>query len=147
MTVFFAVALRQPKLSEMVLKEVEEVHYNLDKSLEFLPSTNMYKGISHQQFVLSSANKLADFFNVQSDMNMSMNSSSGGKGKPKPGQGSGQQLSDIIEKQKVLVKKNEDGLPKPGDGKKPGQGNKPNDVGKSVWVLLATTVKAMLVNY
>lgn len=128
----FAVALRQPKLSEMVLKEVEEVHYNLDKSLEFLPSTNMYKGISHQQFVLSSANKLADFLsNVQSDMNMSMNSSSGGKGKPKPGQGSGQQLSDIIEKQKGLGEKMKDGLPKPGDGKKPGQGNKPNDVGKS----------------
>lgn len=128
----FAVALRQPKLSEMVLKEVEEVHYNLDKSLEFLPSANMYKGISHQQFVLSSANKLADFLsNVQSDMNMSMNSSSGGKGKPKPGQGSGQQLSDIIEKQKGLGEKMKDGLPKPGDGKKPGQGNNPNDVGKS----------------
>lgn len=128
----FAVALRQPKLSEMVLKVVEEVHYNLDKALEFLPSSNLYKGISHQQFVLSSANKLADFLsNVQSDMNMSMSSSSGGKGKPKPGQGSGQQLSDIIQKQKGLGEQMKEGMPKPGEGMKPGEGKKPGETGKS----------------
>ena len=28
----FALALRQPKLSDVVLKEIEEVHYNLEKS-------------------------------------------------------------------------------------------------------------------
>ncbi|WP_374541203.1 hypothetical protein [Flavobacterium sp.] len=128
----FALALRQPKLSDIVLKEVEEVHYNLDKALEFLPSSNLYKGISHQQFVLSSANKLADFLsNVQSDMNMSMSSSSGGKGKPKPGQGSGQQLSDIIQKQKGLGEQMKEGMPKPGEGMKPGEGKKPGETGKS----------------
>lgn len=128
----FALALRQPKLSDIVLKEVEEVHYNLDKALEFLPSSNLYKGISHQQFVLSSANKLADFLsNVQSDMNMSMSSSSGGKGKPKPGQGSGQQLSDIIQKQKGLGEQMKEGMPKPGEGKKQGERKKPGETGKS----------------
>ncbi len=122
----FALSLRQPKLSDLVLKEIEEIHYNLDKSIENLVSTNRGKGISHQQFTLSSANKLADFLsNVQNDMNMSM-SSSGGAGKPKPGQGKGgKQLADIISKQKGLGDKMKDGMPKPGQGKKPGEGEKP----------------------
>ncbi|MES2863117.1 MAG: DUF4175 family protein, partial [Bacteroidota bacterium] len=122
----FALSLRQPKLSDLVLKEVEEIHYNLDKSIENLVSTNRGKGISHQQFTLSSANKLADFLsNVQNDMNMSM-SSSGGAGKPKPGQGKGgKQLSDIISKQKGLGDKMKEGMPKSGEGKKPGEGDKP----------------------
>ena len=121
----FALSMRQPKLSDLVLKEVEEIHYNLDKSIDNLVSTNRAKGISHQQFTLSSSNKLADFLsNVQSDMNMSM-SSSGGAGKPKPGKGKGDQLSDIISKQKGLGDKMKDGLPKPGQGKKPGEGEKP----------------------
>ena len=122
----FALSLRQPKLSDLVLKEIEEIHYNLDKSIENLVSTNRGKGISHQQFTLSSANKLADFLsNVQNDMNMSM-SSSGGAGKPKPGQGKGgKQLSDIISKQKGLGEKMKEGMPKPGQGKKPGEGEKP----------------------
>lgn len=122
----FALSLRQPKLSDLVLKEVEEIHYNLDKSIENLVSTNRGKGISHQQFTLSSANKLADMLsNVQNDMNMSI-SSSGGAGKPKPGQGKGgKQLADIISKQKGLGDKMKDGMPKPGQGKKPGEGDKP----------------------
>lgn len=127
----FALSLRQPKLSDLVLKEVEEIHYNLDKSIENLVSTNRGKGISHQQFTLSSANKLADMLsNVQNDMNMSM-SSSGGSGKPKPGQGKGgKQLSDIISKQKGLGEKMKDGQPKPGQGEKPGEGKKPGQVKK-----------------
>ncbi len=133
----FALSLRQPKLSDLVLKEVEEIHYNLDKSIENLVSTNRGKGISHQQFTLSSTNKLADMLsNVQNDMNMSM-SSSGGSGKPKPGKGKGgKQLSDIISQQKGLGDKMKDGKPKPGegekpgDGKKPGQGKKPGEQGE-----------------
>ncbi|NHM02765.1 DUF4175 family protein [Flavobacterium difficile] len=121
----FSLSLRQPKLSELVLKEVEEIHYNLDKSIENLVATNRAKGISHQQFTLSSANKLADFLsNVQSNMSMSM-SSSGGAGKPKPGKGQGKQLSDIISKQKGLGEKMKDGMPKPGQGDKPGESEKP----------------------
>ena len=126
----FTLSLRQPKLSDLVLKEVEEIHYNLDKSIENLVSTTRSKGISHQQFTLSSANKLADFLsNVQSEMSMSM-SSSGGSGKPKPGKGKGDQLSDIISKQKGLGDKMKDGKPKPGEGKKPGQGKKGKQEGE-----------------
>lgn len=125
----FALALRQPKLSDVVLKEIEEVHYNLEKAIENLPTTNRYKGISHQQFVLSSANKLADFLsNVQNDMNSSAMSSSGG-GKPKPGKGSGsgQQLADIIQKQKGLGEKMKGDQP----GNKPGQQGAPKQQGSA----------------
>lgn len=125
----FALAMRQPKLSDIVLKEIEEVHYNLEKAIENLPTTNRYKGISHQQFVLSSANKLADFLsNVQSDMNnANMSASGGGKPKPGKGSGSGQQLSDIIQKQKGLGEKMKDEQ----EGNKPGQKGKPNQQGST----------------
>ncbi len=130
----FAVSLRNPKISEFVLNEIGEIHYNLDKSLENLADNNVIKGASLQQYVLSSANKLADFLsNVQSDMNMQMSGkgSRKGKGKPTPGQGnSGKQLSDIIKKQEGLSEKMKDGM-KPGEkpGDKPGDnpGDKPGE--------------------
>lgn len=122
----FAVSLRNPMISEIVLNEIGEIHYNLDKTLETLADNNIQKGASHQQYVLSSANKLADFLsNVQNQMQMQM--SGQGQGKPKKGQGSGMQLPDIIKKQEGLGEKMKDGM-KPGD--KEGQGKKPGEKGK-----------------
>lgn len=81
----FAVALRNPKITETILNEVGEIHYNLDKTLETLADNNIQKGASHQQYVLTSANRLADYLsNVQSEMNMEMQGQGSGKGKPKP---------------------------------------------------------------
>ena len=117
-------------ISEFVLNEIGEIHYNLDKSLETLADNNVARGASLQQYVLSSANKLADFLsNVQSDMKMQMSGKGKGKGKgmPSPGQGNpGKQLSDIIKKQEGLSEKMKEGM-KPGD--KPGDkpGNKPGE--------------------
>ncbi len=124
----FSVALRNPMISEVVFKEVGEVHYNIDKALEVLAENNIYKGTSHQQFALSSANKLADFLsNVQSQMQMQM--SGIGQGKPKPGSGKGDmQLKDIIKKQGELGEEMQKGM-KPGNkegdqkGEKPGEKN------------------------
>ena len=122
----FAVSLRNPMISEIVLNEIGEIHYNLDKTLETLADNNIQKGASHQQYVLSSANKLADFLsNVQNQMQMQM--SGQGQGKPKKGQGSGMQLPDIIKKQDGLGEKMKQGM-KPGD--KEGQGKKPGEKGK-----------------
>jgi hypothetical protein len=75
--------------------------YNVDKSLSSLTDAQV-KGLSHQQYTISAANKLADFL---SDMlnNMQMQMSGVGSGKPKPGQGQGMQLPDI--KKQVLVRK------------------------------------------
>jgi len=122
----FAVSLRNPMISEIVLNEIGEIHYNLDKTLETLADNNIQKGASHQQYVLSSANKLVDFLsNVQNQMQMQM--SGQGQGKPKKGKGSGMQLPDIIKKQEGLGEKMKDGM-KPGD--KEGQGKKPGEKGK-----------------
>ncbi len=133
----FAISMRNPKITEIILKEVGEIHYNLDKSLETLADNNIAKGASHQQYVLTSANRLADFLsNVQSDMNMEMQGQGQGKPKPGKGSGSGMQLPDIIKKQDGLGEKMKDGM-KPGEksgdkpGDKPGQGNQKGKEGQS----------------
>lgn len=123
----FAMSLRNPKIAEDVTKEVGNVQYNVDKSLETLADANVPKGVSHQQFATSAANKLADMLaetltNMQ--MSLSMSGKGKGKGMPSPGKGSGsgKQLPDIIKKQEGLAEKMKDGM-KPGDkpGDKPGE--------------------------
>ncbi|RZJ33891.1 MAG: hypothetical protein EOO51_11945 [Flavobacterium sp.] len=130
----FAMSLRNPKIAEDVTKEVGNVHYNIDKALESLVESQIPKGLSHQQYTISSSNKLADMLSdILNSMQMSL-SGSGQGGKPKPGQqGEGMQLPDIIKKQEGLGEKMKQGMKpgeKPGDGQKPGQGNKPGQDGK-----------------
>jgi len=115
----FAMSLRNPKIGENITKEIGNAQYNLDRSLETLADAQVMKGVSHQQYTVSSSNKLADFLSeILNNMQMSM--SGEGKGKPKPGEGDGMQLPDIIKKQEGLAEKMKEGLkkgPKPGDGK------------------------------
>ena len=121
----FSMSLRNPKIGENLTKEIGNAQYNLDKSLETLVDAQVSKGISHQQYTVSSANKLADFLSdILNNMQMSM--SGEGLGKPKPGQGEGMQLPDIIKKQEGLAEKMKDGMKK---GQKPGDG-KDGDKGK-----------------
>ena len=127
----FAMSLRNPKIAEDVTKEIGNVHYNIEKALESFVDSQIPKGLSHQQYTISAANKLANFLsdalnNMQSEMQMS---GAGKGGKPKPGkeQGAGMQLPDIIKKQEGLGEKMKEGMKKgqkPGDGKKPGEGEK-----------------------
>lgn len=119
----FAISLRNSKITETILNEVGEIHYNLDKSLSTLADNNIYKGNSHQQYVLTSANKLADFLSNVRDQ---MQTEGTGSGKLKKGQGKGMQLPDIIKKQEGLGEKMKDGMK---DGDKPGQkpGDKPGE--------------------
>ncbi len=121
----FAMSLRNPKIGENITKEIGNAQYNLDKSLETLADAQVSKGVSHQQYTVSSGNKLADFLSdILNNMQMSM--SSEGPGKPKPKQGQGMQLPDIIKKQEGLAEKMKDGMKK---GQKPGEG-KEGDKGK-----------------
>lgn len=129
----FALSLRQPKIAEPVTKEVANVQYNIDKSLESLTESQLQRGLSQQQYAISSANKLADLLSDSlNSMQMQMSGSSAGK--PKPGQGSGMQLPDIIKKQGELSEKMKQGMKsgnKPGEGSKPGDGkNKGSQSGK-----------------
>jgi hypothetical protein len=114
----FAMSLRNSKMGENITKEVGNAQYNLDKSLETLADAQVPKGVSHQQYTVSSANKLADFLSdILNNMKMSM--SGEGNGKPKPGQGEGMQLPDIIKKQEGIADKIKEGMKK---GQKPGEG-------------------------
>ncbi len=114
----FALSLRNPKVAEDVTKEIGNVQYNIDNAIESLTDVQVPKGVSHQQYAVSSANKLADFL---SDLlnNMQMSMSKPGSGKPKPGDGQGMQLPDIIQKQKSLGDKMKDGMK---EGSRPGEG-------------------------
>ncbi|WP_313805837.1 DUF4175 family protein [Flavobacterium sp.] len=125
----FAISLRNPKISESITKEVGNVQYNVDKSIDNFADNNIGKGVSHQQYTITSSNRLADFLSdamnqMQSEMMMQMQGQGQGKGKPKPGQGQGMQLPDIIKKQEGLSQKMKDGM-KPGEqqGNKPGEKN------------------------
>jgi hypothetical protein len=111
-------SLRNSKMGENITKEIGNAFYNMDKSLETLADAQVPKGVSHQQYTISSANKLADFLtDILNNLQMSM--SSMGAGKPKPGKGEGMQLPDIIKKQDALGEKMKDGIKK---GQKPGEG-------------------------
>ncbi len=116
----FAMSLRNPKIAEDITKEIGNVQYNVDKAIETLAEANVPKGNSHQQYAVSSSNKLADMLSdILNGMQMQM--SGAGQGKPKPGQGKGQgmQLPDIIKKQEGLGEKMKKGIKK---GDKPGEG-------------------------
>ncbi|GGD22347.1 ATPase [Flavobacterium orientale] len=116
----FAMSLRNPMITERITEEIGNVHYNVDKSLEVLAEANISRGVSHQQYTTSAANRLADFLSdVLNSMQMQMQSSGSGKGMPKPGQGGSGQLPDIIQKQQGLGEKVKEGMEK---GDKPGEG-------------------------
>jgi hypothetical protein len=107
----FALSLRQPKISEQVNKQITEVFFNIDKSLEQLSENQVYQGISSQQYTVNATNVLASFLsdildNMEAQMNMA------------PGQGNGQdiQLPDIIMSQEELNKEMEKGLKKGEEG-------------------------------
>lgn len=119
----FAMSLRNPKITEQVTTEIGNVYYNIDKTLESLTASQVSKGLSYQQYAISSANTLADFL---SDMlnNMQMDLSGKGAGKPKPGKGKGMQLPDIIKKQEGIGDKMKKALK---EGNIPGEEEEGND--------------------
>jgi len=140
----FAMSLRNPKITEEITAEVGNVHYYVDKAIADLSENLVPRGVSNQQYAVSSANKLADFLSdALNSMQMEMQGSGMGKSKPgKSGKGD-MQLPDIIQKQESLAKKMKDGKegkdgkkgegkegePKPG-GKQKGQGQGEGETGE-----------------
>ena len=129
----FTLSLRQPKISEIVNKEITEVFFNIDKALDQFSENQTHKGIANQQYTITSANNLADILsNTLDNMQMQMNAQGegGGQGQPKPGQGQGEGgLPDIIKSQEELNKEMQDGMKKsesgePKDGDKGEKGEK-----------------------
>ncbi len=105
----FALSLRRAELSEFVNEQINEVYYNIDKSVESIVEGRIYQGVSYQQYVLTSANNLADFLaNILDNMQQSMGAGSGSNG-----EGEDFQLPDIIKGQQQIGEKM---------GNMPGQG-------------------------
>lgn len=112
----FALSLRRVELSEFVNKQITEVYYNLDKSLESMAESRTYQGVSYQKYVLNASNSLADFLaNILDNMQSSMMPGSG------TGEGKDFQLPDIIKGQGELKEKM-DGMGKEGEQGKEGEG-------------------------
>ncbi len=123
----FALSLRQPKISEIINKEITEIYFNIDKSLSQFSENQIYKGISSQQYTITATNTLADLLsNTLNNMQMQMMGTGKGGGNSEEG------LPDIIKSQEELNKEAEEGskpqnsgAPKEGEeGDKEGQESK-----------------------
>lgn len=117
----FSLATRNPKIGQDINKEVTDIYYYLDKSLEQIAEFRMNEGQVSQQFVFKGANTLADMLsNTLDALNNAISKPGMGKG-GKPGEGF--QLPNIIKKQESLSKQ--------GKGKKPGKEGSEGQEGES----------------
>ncbi len=113
----YTLSLRLVRLSSKIQKDITEVHYNLDKSLENIAENKIMQSISNQQYTMTAANNLADLL---SNILQSLQNKKSGSGKGKGKSEDGLSLPDIIKKQGDLVKKMKNGMKageKPGDKK------------------------------
>lgn len=110
----YLLSLRMVKMGSTIQKEISDSHFYIDKSLVNFSENRFQQGISNQQFVITSANNLA---NSLSDLLESLMNAS-----PSFGKGSGNSLEfglpDIIKKQNALGEQVDKGMKK---GKKPGR--------------------------
>ncbi|MGY0391242.1 DUF4175 family protein [Bizionia sp. KMM 8389] len=115
----FALSLRQPKLSELVNKEISEVYFNMDKALSQFSENLLFQGVANQQYTITAANNLANFLSdMMGQMQMQMQGGgSGSSGKPSQG------LPDIIMSQEELNKQMQQGMQKQGQGQPKEQGS------------------------
>ena len=118
----FSLSLRQPLIGQKINEFVTQVHYNLKKAMERLAENQISQGVGSQQYAVTSTNDLANLLtNLLTSMQqqqMGQGTGSGKQGMPKPGQGQseGFQLPDIIEKQKSLGEKMQEGMGEKGEG-------------------------------
>ncbi len=113
----FALALRNPAVGTKINDLIEDVNYNVDKSLEELSENRLRNGVASQQYVMVAANELAillaEALNMMQMQMMGMMGQGEGKGR-------GFQLPDIIQQQEGLNEKMEKGLQKGEQGDQSG---------------------------
>ncbi|HET8753305.1 MAG TPA: hypothetical protein VFM59_03010 [Salinimicrobium sp.] len=104
----YALALRNPMLTEKVTEKLTDITFNLEKALERFAQKEIPQGVGSQQYVITGANDLAYFLSqIFDNMQEMLN--------PSSGSGSGDteiQLPDIIKKQSELNQKMREGLEK-----------------------------------
>ena len=109
----FVLSMRVPSISSKIQDHLAQAHYNLDQSLENFADNYFQNGISNQQYVMTSANTLADMLSNTLD---AMQNPKPGNGKGK-GKGKSFSLPDIIQKQNELIEKMKQGMQKKKQGK------------------------------
>lgn len=123
----FVLSMRIPKISAEIDEHLATAHYNIDQSLENLADNRFRQGTSNQQYVMTSANALADMLSGTLD---AMKNPKPGKGKGK-GKGKSESFSlpDIIKKQSDLLKKMQQGMQQKGKSgqKQQGKNGKPKN--------------------
>ena len=94
----YTLALRNPMINEEITKNLTEVGFELDKSLERLAENEIPQGTASQQYVITGANNLAYLLSrILSSLQQQAN--------PQAGKGKGEkefQLPDIIKKQEEI---------------------------------------------
>ncbi|CAM1354588.1 DUF4175 family protein [Tenacibaculum ascidiaceicola] len=108
----FVLSMRVPSISSKIQDHLAQAHYNLDQSLENFADNYFQTGISNQQYVMTSANTLADMLSNTLD---AMQNPKPGNGKGK-GKGKSFSLPDIIQKQNELMEKMKQGMQKKNQG-------------------------------
>ncbi|MGZ5243376.1 MAG: DUF4175 family protein [Bacteroidia bacterium] len=103
-----ALSKRVMQIKSFVNKEIGEINFNMDKSLESFAARNTARGRAHQQFTMTSLNNLAlmlseSMENMQEQMKEQKNCNGPDcKGKPKPKKGQGKSMSKMREMQEQL---------------------------------------------
>ncbi|GAA0872738.1 ATPase [Gangjinia marincola] len=112
----YALALRNPRITEKITEKLTDIVFDLDKALERLAENQLNQGTASQQYVVTGANDLAYMLSkALEDMQSGGSGSGSGSGKGK-GKGRGFQLSDIIQKQEDLGEKAKSAQRKAGEG-------------------------------
>ena len=117
----YTLSLRLQKLSSNIQKDLTDVHYNIDKSLQNIAENRIQQGRSNQQYTMTAANNLADML---SNLLNSLQNPGMGEGK---GKGNSFSLPDIIKKQKGLGEKMKEGIK---NGENKGEGKKGGSNGR-----------------
>ncbi len=125
----YVLSMRLPEISTIVQKDLTNMHYNLEQSLENFAENRFNNGLSNQQYVMTSVNNLADFLSNILDNMQQPKISKTGKGKKGENSFS---LPDIIKKQEDVVKKMQQGNKKSQqentEKKGESKGNRNNDL-------------------
>ncbi|MDY0780483.1 DUF4175 family protein [Tenacibaculum sp. IB213877] len=116
----FVLSMRVPKISSEIQDHLATAHYNLDQSLENFAESRFRNGISNQNYVMTSANTLADMLSNTLD---AMQNAKPGSGKGK-GKKDSFSLPDIIQQQNELMEKMKEGMQKQNQQGKPKEGEK-----------------------
>lgn len=121
---------RQIMLQSIINKEITDIKYNMDKSIDFLRERKNYQSAIKQQYVMTSANNLALLLDESlQQMHQQMRNSKPGSGscskpggsKPKPGMPDIKKMQQQLSEQMKKMMKEMQGGKKPGKKGKDGQ--------------------------